>query len=89
MTRGRRRSAKPVKTEADLAKAREGKEPPDSPQIVKRVKCPRCYTTDVKCDGTHDGVRHYRCRVCCDFDGGWTRFKVTIETGAVETESTP
>jgi len=74
-----RRKRKPVKTDGEVAKAREGKSPPDSPQVAKPVKCPRCYTTDVKCEGTHDGVRYYRCRVCCDEEGAWNRFKVPVE----------
>jgi len=88
----RRRGRKPAATPAEVAKAREGKAPPDSPQVVKPVQCPNCYTTDVKCDGSHDGVRYYRCRVCCEFTtGAWTRFKVTVAgtTSSVPADEVP
>jgi len=75
----RRRGRKPATTPAEIEKAREGKSPPDRPQVVRPIQCPHCYTTDVRCEGTHGGIRYYRCRVCCEYStGNWTRFKVSV-----------
>lgn len=65
--------------EKTLAILRASKTPPDSPQIIKPVKCPRCYSTGAHCYATKDGVRYYRCRVCCDSEGRLWRFKVPVD----------
>ena len=65
-------------TDAEVSEAREGRTPPDRPQVVKPVKCPNCWSTSVRCNGTHDGVRHYVCQRCCDTDGYRWRFKVSV-----------
>jgi hypothetical protein len=62
----------------DVEELREGYEPPPRPQVIRPVQCPRCWGTDVRSTGTHDGIRYYRCRRCCDADGNWTRFKVAV-----------
>jgi len=61
--------------------APEPPEPPPPVQVIQRVVCPYCKTTDVVCHGSRERLRYYTCRRCCDPSQGDmepTRFKVMI-----------
>lgn len=58
--------------------------PPSDRQVLIRIRCPFCGTTDVRSNGWHGGIAYFRCKKCIKpgkqrpEPGSYTTFKVPI-----------
>lgn len=48
-------------------------------QVANKIRCPICRRDDFESNGTHKGIRYYKCGVCCDPSTSMpTTFKVIM-----------